>query len=859
MHHHSRLSISGDVVYHFTMEGNIKPNRATHPSGRTTDLPISGIRITAVYLVLLVLHIVPLVLDSPALWGMDQWAYMPGTATALIIAFGVLVLLPGFREMIARAARNIGGLPPIAWLSKRSLIGYTALLAASTALLWYFRNTTHFLGDGYLWANHLTKNVIFNEPVSSYMYRGFYRLLNAQWSPLSVSTFTAAAIISIAAGLVFIVFAVLTARLVSRGTGETSVLLLSLLSGGSILLFFGYIEPYPPYAAAVMAYVYFGIRYLKGRSAIIAPIVSLVIAHVLHFSAVALLPSLAVLVWIGSGRKIERKRFYVIVAAAIPVGLAALWVVQSQRAFGGFFYEKFIPLFPGFSPSRIAYSLFSWKMLFESLNHIILVCPAALFMLAGIMRSSRRSHAPENGDSAAGRDGAGTAHRNGSDETKRADRSAGTPPSGGPHAGIVVFLETMALFYILEFIVFNKNIGASRDWDLFAPLAIPLAILVGLRLIEWFPRSTGAVSVYIFAVLVFHAAPWIGLNASEEISKRRFMDLVDTGYWSHYARGYGYSTLGIYFVRAGDKERGIEFSEKAMEADPKNPRYWYNTATVYYSAKRYDEAVELYRKVKEHDPERLEARNNLGVVYVDLDRPDLAEREFSGILERDSTYIQCYEPLSYIYFKTGRMEECRRLYRKARELGHDMMPFFREVSRIHSGDEEVESLIYILEMLLEEPQSDPELYVTLAKLYRRRGEYERALECFGRAHRLAPTSVDLNLEYALAFYFNGDREEALRRLLLLYQRNNRDIRVINNIGVIYSEEGKYDKAVEYFGRAAQLHPGNPDILINLARTYYMLDDYENAWKYVTAAEKLRAGIPSDFLESLEGAMPRPSR
>ncbi len=832
------------------MKRDVRTNRKPHPWGLTTDVPGGGTRIAAVYLVILALHAVPLVLDSPALWGMDQWVYMPGTITALIIAFGLLALLPGFREGIVRAARDIGGFTPFAWLSKHRLIGYPVLLAVSTALLWYFRNATHFLGDGYLWANHMTKDVVFNEPGSSYMYQGLFRLLNGSWSPISVSTFTTAAIISIAVGLVFIVFAVLTARLASHGAGEMPVLLLPLLSVGSILLFFGYVETYPPYAAAVMAYVYFGIRFLKGRSAMIAPILSLVIAHVLHFSAVALLPSLAVLIWIGSGRRIDRKRFYMIVAAAIPVGLAALWVLQSRRAFGGFFYEKFIPLFGGFSPSRISYSLFSWKMLFESFNHIVLVCPAALFILAGIMRSSRRSRAAGDG---------GAAGSNVADESVRAGRSAGASPSGGPNADILLFLETMALFYLLEFIVFNKNIGTSRDWDLFAPLAIPLAVLVGVRLIEWFPRSTGAIAVYIFAVLVFHTAPWIGLNASEELSKRRFKDLVDTGYWSNYARGYGYSTLGIYFIRAGDRGRGIEFSERAMEADPKNPRYWYNTATIYYNAKRYDEAVELYRKVKEYDPDRLEARNNLGVVYADQEKLDLAEQEFSGILERDSTYIQCYEPLSYIYFKTGQMEKCRRLYRKAKELGHDMMPFFREVSRVHIDDDEVERLIYILEMLLEDPQNDPELYVTLAKLYRKRGEHERALECLGRALRLAPSSTDLQLEYALAFYFMGDREEALRHLLLLYQRNNRDIRIINNIGVIYSEEERYDKAVVYFERAAQLHPGNPDILINLARTYYMLGDYGNTWKYVIAAEKLRASIPSDLLESLEGAMPRPSR
>lgn len=830
------------------MKRNKTTNRATRIQARTTDVPEGGIPITAVFLILLALHIVPLVIGYPKLWGMDQWAYIPGTVTAALIAFGLLALVPGFRGMIIRTARGIGRFAPIAWLSRHGFIGYPVLLALSTALFWYFRNATHFLGDGYIWAKHLTTDIVFNEPVNSYMYRAVFKLLNGPRSPISVSPVTTAAIISVTAGLVFVVFAVSTARLLSRGAGQTSVLLLSLLSTGSILLFFGYVEPYPPYAAAVMAYVYFGLRYLKGRSSMIAPIVTLVIAHALHFSAVAMLPSLALLIWIGSGRRIGRKRLYITIAATIPVGLAILWALRYWRAFGGFFYDKFIPLFPGFSRSRFAYPLFSWETLFESFNHIILVCPAALLILAGIAPFSRPSRGPERGDRSTDRNGAGG--------TKRADRSAVSSVGGGPHAVLLVFLETIVLFYILEFIVFNKNIGASRDWDLFAPLAIPFAILVGLRLIEWFPRSTGSIAVYLFTVFAFHTAPWIGLNASREISERRFADCVDTGYWSGYAKGYGYSSLGIYYERVGNRERGIEFSKKAMEADPNNPRYWYNLATVCYRDKRFDAAVELYKKVIDHDPGRLEARNNLGIVYSKMGRIELAEREFSSILRSDSTYLQCYEPLSHVYYQLGRFEECRRLYRKALTLGHDMTPFFKEMTWVHREDEEIEGSIHILEIVLEVVRTDPDLYFNAAKMYRTRGNHERALDYFGAALRLAPNNRDFNMEYALGLYFAGRREKALGHLLRLYERDAGDIRVINNIGAIYSDGGEHDKAVTFFERAVELHPGNADLRINLARTYIELGLYRKAWEQVLTAEKLGTPPPPGLLENLQRAMPR---
>jgi tetratricopeptide (TPR) repeat protein len=824
-------------------------NSATRIPDRTANVPEGGIPVAVVFLILLALHIVPLVIGHPMPWGMDQWAYIPGTVTAALIAFGLLALVPGFRGMIILTARGIGRFAPIAWISRHGFIGYPVLLVLSAALFWYFRNATHFLGDGYLWAGHLTTDIVFNEPASSYMYRAAFKLLNGSWHSISVQPVTASAIISIAAGLVFVVFALLTARLVSEGAGQQSVLLLSLFSGGSILLFFGYVEPYPPYAAAVMAYVYFGLRYLRGRSAMIAPIVTLVIAHALHFSAAAMLPSLALLIWIGSGRRIRRKRLYGIIAAAIPIGLAILWALRYWRVFGGFFFDTFIPLFPGFSRSRFAYPLFSWKTLFESFNHIILVCPAAFLILAGIAPSSRRSRRTERGD--------GAADPNGTGGTKQADRSKGSSPGDGPHDVLLVFLETIVIFYILEFIIFNKNIGASRDWDLFAPLAIPLAILVGLHLIEWFPRSAGAIAVYLFAVLAFHTAPWIVLNASREISERRFEDLVDTGYWSGYAKGYGYSTLGIYFERVGNRERGIAFSRKAIEADPKNPRYWYNLATCYYREKRFDAAVELYRKVIDHDPGRLEARNNLGVVYSEMGRIDLAEREFSSILRSDSTYLQCYEPLSYVYFQLGRLEECRRLYRKALALGHDMTPFFKEMTWVHRGDGEIEKSIHILEIVLEVVRTDPDLYFNAAKMYRTLGNHERSLDYFGVALRLAPNNRDFNMEYALELYLSGRREKALNSFLRLYERDAGDIRVINNIGVIYSEGEEHDKAVTFFERAVELRPDNADLRINLARTYIELGRYRKAWEQVVAAERLGAAPPPALLENLQRAMPRP--
>lgn len=49
-----------------------------------------------------------------------------------------------------------------------------------------------------------------------------------------------------------------------------------------------------------------------------------------------------------------------------------------------------------------------------------------------------------------------------------------------------------------------------------------------------------------------------------------------------------------------------------------------------------------------------------------------------------------------------------------------------------------------------------------------------------------------------------------------------------NMGVTYSENGEYDKAIEYYKKAIQLNPGDQGAYYNLGNTYFIRRDYTNA-------------------------------
>ena len=750
-----------------------------------TTTPLIGL-----FLGFLVLHIIPLFGRYPKLWGVDQWRYLGLPAAFIFLLFGFLIAVsPGLRSSLARIAAWIGTLGPVRRTIRTKAGGLLILCAVSAILFWRLRNTTHFLGDGYLWADHLSTNIVFNEPVTSWLYRAAFRLMKARWLSGTLSPIDAAAIISGASGIVFLVFAWMTARALTKEAQEYSFLLLALLSTGMILLFFGYVEPYPPFAASVMAFTCCGIRFIQGRTGYVTVIAAFIVMVLLHFSAVAMIPGFAALFLIRKGRMISGRKFHISLLITVLVGAAVLWVLQNERAFSGFFFEKFVPLFSGPHRNRIAYPLFSWKTLVDTFNELVLICPIAVFIFAGLLRSKGQGNEQMH--------------------------------------GILLFLETIVFFYIMEFLVFNKNIGVSRDWDLFAPMALPIALLTAIVLLDRYRRMTSILSAIVFAVIIVHTAPWVVLNSIKEKSVTRFVDLVNNGYWSDYAKGYGYSTLGFYFQRLSDNGQAASFLKAASETDEGNTRYLYNLATIYAGGEQYEKAAGMYIKVIEKNPEHLDARYNLGLSYMRMGKTDLAEDQFSEILRLDSTYVRSYEPFEMISFDMGKIERCIDLYRKAKKLGVNTAPRLKELASTSSGPVERERARKLLDKLTAIVPNDPVLYRILARLCVADGECEKALIYLDRGMRLA-----------------SDRS---------------DITILNNIGATYFDRDEHEEAARMFARAIQLSPSDPDLRINLARTYHKLGDSPNAWNQVFAAESLKAKVPRDFLDDLQKSMSRPRR
>jgi tetratricopeptide (TPR) repeat protein len=157
---------------------------------------------------------------------------------------------------------------------------------------------------------------------------------------------------------------------------------------------------------------------------------------------------------------------------------------------------------------------------------------------------------------------------------------------------------------------------------------------------------------------------------------------VDTGYWSRYAKAYGYELLAKHFWNNNNQSRGLHYFDAALKTDPKNKRYRYDLARGYLHAKQYPEALKLYREIYDEDPGSSEVLTALVMLYRYNGQSDSSEKVSLEAIEADSTCFIAYENLISLYLETNRTDQGLATLEKCIKIAPDVPRLYRNVSAL---------------------------------------------------------------------------------------------------------------------------------------------------------------------------------
>jgi len=552
---------------------------------RARALPVV---MTAAGVCVTLLHLFGAISPSPLRWGMHSLAFLPAAAaSSILLAMGALLLAPVQRTVLA-------------WLealaTRLHRPAFPLVVASSLALFWLARERFYLLGDGTLVVRLVKQLASVENVASSFPHEplsGFLLWRCAQACSaigfLPTEEFPVQLVSILAGGVALILVRALSRRLVTEPV-DRLLLGLFLVAGGGSQLFFGYVENYAPLAAGFLLFLLLSIRYLQGGGSLALPAMAFGLLFTLHFSMLAMVPSLGMLLHSCH----RRKRWAEIPAAlfsmvAVTAGL--LWLCgYSLASFTEILLKTGTHLLPLGSVTlpQQAYTMFSSRHAAELGNLLMLLSPFALVIPLLVMATGRGRG--RRGDS------------------------------------LWLFLLAAAGGGVVFAFVANLDLGMSRDWDVLATYAIGLVLLAGTFWLTAVP-DVGVrrrLMVMVVGLTLLPSVGWIAVNASEERALARFETLPDLRVWGRSAVTAAYEELAVFYRRRMDAAKAVEYFRRYIAIDSGNGRIWSGLAYVYSLTADTENEMLAYERAVACHTTILEAYLSLSTIYANQGRLDEA-------------------------------------------------------------------------------------------------------------------------------------------------------------------------------------------------------------------------------------------
>ena len=535
------------------------------------------------YYLTLVAYLVASYFSEFRVWGFNWWAYYPDWVRWGLFGLGVIapVVLRFFpqNEMddSDHATKTASG--------DRKFFIYAGVIAAVFGGLFYLlRARTHFLGDGYTLLSELAKDSPFAMKTREYGESLLHIVLkNVIGGDGQAAALLSHQIISITAGLLFVIAVALFARKLYEHTAERVLFLLGICTGGYMLLFFGYVENYSLFVLSVLVYTLTGLLIAQGKAPrywLLPPLVAALFFHVL---GVTLIPS-ALYLWIGPsrlGRMIRGWRPSTKLVALIPVIVFAVVVFYHFYTTNYFFRFAFVPLIENRFTVE-GYTMFSMNHLADLLNLLFLLIPGLLIVIVSLSGRSVR-------------------------------RTLKQRP--------FIYLAILISSVLGAVFIFDPKLGMPRDWDLFSFAGVPLAVLaISLLLALDFPiRSRLLVVGSTVGLAVLLLIPRAFSLANTEISLAHFeyQLLLDK-----LKNKNATTLLSNYYIENGNNEAARRIRRYAKETFPEDDIH--DVAMSMLARGEYDQAEQILREIVEKAPSHWATWTTLGACYFYLNKPDSA-------------------------------------------------------------------------------------------------------------------------------------------------------------------------------------------------------------------------------------------
>lgn len=291
---------------------------------------------------------------------------------------------------------------------------------------------------------------------------------------------------------------------------------------------------------------------------------------------------------------------------------------------------------------------------------------------------------------------------------------------------------------------------------------------------------------------------------------------------------------------------------------------------AYIADKNYENALEVLRVVEDREKDNPSINSEFGYCLGELKQFDEAAKYYLKAKNQGREDAWIYSQLGWSYRNAEKYKEALEAYLKAQQLGDKVAWTNAEIGMCYKelGNYE-EALRYSLMLEnFEEFKNDIFVLSNIAHLYEEKQEYNNQLKYFEKIEKIVVGDYQFYLDHAYCLILLGRYTEAIAKVekalelhediypisqLAFCYRNleewekalryylkaksfGRDDAWINiEFGLCYKELIDFEKSLEHYLRAYEdeRYKDNSFLLLEISKIYNILDNYTEAFKFLT--------------------------
>ncbi len=314
-------------------------------------------------------------------------------------------------------------------------------------------------------------------------------------------------------------------------------------------------------------------------------------------------------------------------------------------------------------------------------------------------------------------------------------------------------------------------------------------------------------------------------------------------------------SAGVQAIKDGDYEQAIFFLDQALDYNPEMAEALYFKAEAYRLSGNVGEAINFYDQAMQFDLDFAAVYLGRGRVLLERNLEEIAEQDFDRAIASDPLFVEAYEELAAFYEQKTLWQRIETVMEQALSIGArspQMLIYLSNSQLILNKYENA------LASALEGSADDPTLlegYLAVGNAYVALGIETLDKSYFPRAIWPLQTYTAYRSEdptgwaaLGRALLGTGQQEEALQALNIAIELNDRNAPAYLARGILHTERGMYDAAMEDLNAAQRYAPVTYDLLIATANTLYLKGQYSDALTdYIKPAHEYANGIADQFL------------